>query len=125
MVTAHKRKHLKYPELAVERKEAGLKARFYPVEVGYQGFVGRTVVHLLHGAGTMGSNLQKAVKELGEGRRKRASACGFGGKTVIWGQCPSKGRYRGAAGKCSLYVTFYVTLRKLLFNISNKLYNSH
>lgn len=66
MVTAQKRKHLKYPGLAVQCQEAGWKARVYPVEVGNQGFVGRTVVQLLHGAGTMDSNLQKAVKELGE-----------------------------------------------------------
>lgn len=64
MTAAHKRKHLKYSELAAECKEVGWRARVYPVEVRCQGFVGRTAVQLFHGAGVAGSNLRKTIKEL-------------------------------------------------------------
>lgn len=70
MTAAHERKRLKYAELAAECQEAGWKARVYPVEVGSRGFVGKTAVQLLRGAGVMGSNLRKAMKELGEEAEK-------------------------------------------------------
>ncbi len=44
MTAAHERKHLKYSELAAECREAGWRARVYPVEVGSRGFVSKTVV---------------------------------------------------------------------------------
>jgi len=59
-----------WEELAVECQEAGWRARVYPVEVGCQGFVGRTAVQLLHGAGVAGSNFWKAIKELVEEAEK-------------------------------------------------------
>lgn len=105
----------------MECQEAG-KASVYPVEVGYQGFVGRTEVQLLHGAGTMDSNLQKAVKELVE---EQASGCGFGGRTVIRGQCPIKGRYRGWQGGVPFMLHFMSHLKSYFSTFQNNLYNSH
>ena len=66
MTAAQERKHLKYSELAAECQEAGWKAKVYPVEVGCRGFVSKAIVQLLRGAGMTGSNLRRAVKELGE-----------------------------------------------------------
>lgn len=48
------------------------------MEARYQGFVSRVVVQLLRGADMIGSNLQKAVKEIGEEAEK-----GLGIKTIV------------------------------------------
>jgi len=56
-------------ELTIPWEELAVKW-VYPVEVGCQGFVGRTAAQLLHGAGVAGSNFRKAIKELVEEAEK-------------------------------------------------------
>lgn len=66
-------------------QDAGWKARVYPVEVGCWGFVSKAVVQLLHGAGMTGSNLRKAVKELGEEAEKASYWLWLRRKDNAWG----------------------------------------
>ncbi|ROL50355.1 Tripartite motif-containing protein 35 [Anabarilius grahami] len=88
MTAAHERKHLKYSELAAESQETGWRARVYPVEVRCRGFVGRTEVQLLHGAGVAGSNLRNAIKKLGKEAEKASYWLWLQRKHNGWGPTP-------------------------------------
>lgn len=63
---AYERKKLKYEELRAEAEQRGWKARVCPVEVGWRGFVGRSVIALLGELGVCSKNLRKTVKEMSE-----------------------------------------------------------
>lgn len=95
MTAAYERKHLNYSELALESQEVGLRARVYPAEDGCQGFVCRSAVQLLCGAGGPGSNLRIIIEELAEDAKKRATGYGSWGKHNRWNQQPCKAAARG------------------------------
>lgn len=84
MTAAHKRKHLKYYDLAAECLEAGWKATVFPMEVGIRGFVSKMVVQLLCSAGMTGSSLRKTVKDLGEEAEKASYRLWPRRKENVW-----------------------------------------
>lgn len=67
MTAAQERKHLKHTEPVAD---VGWKARVCPVSVGCRGFVSKTAVQLLCSFGMTSADLQRTVKELGEGAEK-------------------------------------------------------
>ncbi|KAK0156574.1 hypothetical protein N1851_000005 [Merluccius polli] len=61
---AHERKRAKYAELSSECRNNGWKAHCEPVEVGCQGFAGRSLLQTLKLLGVKGLQLKKATTNI-------------------------------------------------------------
>lgn len=72
---AHKLKWTTYSGSAAECKDLFWTTTIHPVEVGCRSFMGSAAVQLIGAAGSMGANLQRAIKKLAEEAEKAQYWC--------------------------------------------------